>query len=61
MTPILLLRDPELIKQICVKDFEAFPEHQNDIPEDVDPLWAKNLFASKSMNYMHLYVLAFAF
>ncbi|KAF2894714.1 hypothetical protein ILUMI_11459 [Ignelater luminosus] len=43
--PSLMLRDPELIKQIGVKDFEAFPEHTMFAPEESDPLWAKNLFA----------------
>lgn len=43
--PILLLRDPDLIKQICVKDFDAFPERRDNIPEEVEPLWTKNLVA----------------
>lgn len=41
----MILRDPELIKQIGVRDFEAFPEHTTFAPEESDPLWAKNLFA----------------
>lgn len=47
-TPILLIRDPELIKQIGIKDFDHFPEHQA-LPADgdIDPLWDKNLFGSK--------------
>lgn len=44
--PVLLLRDPELIKQICVKDFDAFPEHRALVPEGADPMWNKNLMAS---------------
>ncbi|KAJ3645276.1 hypothetical protein Zmor_022942 [Zophobas morio] len=43
--PTLLLKDPDLIKQITVKDFDHFVDHRNFIPEDSDPLWGKNLFA----------------
>ncbi|KAL3273877.1 hypothetical protein HHI36_015303 [Cryptolaemus montrouzieri] len=46
-TPILMLRDPELIKEICVKDFEHFLDHRTFLKEDADPLWNKNLFALK--------------
>ncbi|KAJ8916081.1 hypothetical protein NQ315_004447, partial [Exocentrus adspersus] len=45
MVPTLMLRDPELIKQLTVKDFEHFTDHRTFIPEDADPLWGKNLFA----------------
>ncbi|KAF5296535.1 hypothetical protein FQR65_LT01525 [Abscondita terminalis] len=43
--PNLLVRDPDLIKKIFVKDFEVFPEHKPLLPKGVDPLWSKNLFA----------------
>uniref|UniRef100_V5GR19 Cytochrome P450 9e2 n=1 Tax=Anoplophora glabripennis TaxID=217634 RepID=V5GR19_ANOGL len=43
--PTLVLKDPDLIKQITVKDFEHFTDHRAFIPEDADPLWGKNLFA----------------
>lgn len=42
-----MIRDPELIKQICIKDFDVFPEHSAIVPEDVDPVWAHSLFASR--------------
>ncbi|KAF2901229.1 hypothetical protein ILUMI_04957, partial [Ignelater luminosus] len=45
--PTLMIRDPELIKQITVKDFDVFPERQQFIPEGIDPLWDKNLFSMK--------------
>nr|XP_012230874.1 PREDICTED: cytochrome P450 9e2-like [Linepithema humile] len=44
-TPTILLRDPELIKDIMVKDFEHFPDHRSFVDEEVDPLFAKNIFA----------------
>ncbi|RZC39210.1 uncharacterized protein BDFB_009483, partial [Asbolus verrucosus] len=43
--PTLLLKDPELIKQITVKDFDHFVDHRSFIPEDSDPLWRKNLIS----------------
>ncbi|EFA09242.1 cytochrome P450 9Z4 [Tribolium castaneum] len=44
-TPTLVLKDPDLIKQIAVKEFDSFLNHRSFIPEDVDPLWSKNLFS----------------
>lgn len=50
--PIILLRDPDLIKQICVKDFDAFPERRTNIPEEIEPLWTKNLVAVNGKHYL---------
>nr|CAH7721226.1 unnamed protein product [Callosobruchus chinensis] len=47
LVPTLMIRDPELIKTICVKDFDHFSNHRTFVPEDVDPLFGKNLFALK--------------
>lgn len=44
-TPVIIIKDPELIKQVCIKEFESFPEHQLLIPEGADELWNYNLFA----------------
>ncbi|XP_039306889.1 cytochrome P450 9e2-like [Solenopsis invicta] len=44
-TTTVLLRDPELIKDIMVKDFEHFPDHRSFINEDIEPLLGKNIFA----------------
>lgn len=45
LLPTLVVKDPELIKQITVKDFDHFMDHRSFIPEGVDPLWSKNLVA----------------
>ncbi|XP_017782507.1 PREDICTED: cytochrome P450 9e2-like [Nicrophorus vespilloides] len=45
--PMLLIRDPELMKTLTVKDFDHFTDRRPFIPEDCDPLWNKNLFALK--------------
>ncbi|KAF2885753.1 hypothetical protein ILUMI_20420, partial [Ignelater luminosus] len=47
LRPALLLRDPDLIKQITVKDFDHFTDHNQIIPDDTELLWEKNLFALK--------------
>ncbi|XP_017776423.1 PREDICTED: cytochrome P450 9e2-like [Nicrophorus vespilloides] len=46
-SPLLVLKDSELIKQITVKDFEHFTDHINLVPEGIEPLWTSNLFALK--------------
>ena len=44
MNPSLMLRDPELIKMVTVKDFEHFLDRQAPISEETEPLFAKVLF-----------------
>ena len=39
-----MIKDPELIKQIGVKDFEYFMNHRKLASEHLDPLFAKGLF-----------------
>lgn len=47
----LVIKDPDLIKLVAVKDFEYFPDHQGlNVEEDVDPMWRKTLFALKGIN-----------
>ncbi|XP_071651117.1 cytochrome P450 9e2-like [Temnothorax longispinosus] len=43
-TPNVLLRDPELIKGVMVKDFEYFPDHRSFVDESVEPLFGRNTF-----------------
>ncbi|EFA09275.1 cytochrome P450 9e2 [Tribolium castaneum] len=47
LTPGLLLRDPDLIKQITVKDFDHFVDRRPFVPEKADPLFGKSLFSLK--------------
>ncbi|XP_060530967.1 cytochrome P450 9e2-like [Cylas formicarius] len=49
--PTLLIRDPELIKQVTVKDFDHFTDHRPFVDAKSDPLWGKNLFALKGQNW----------
>ncbi|XP_066257290.1 cytochrome P450 9e2-like [Euwallacea similis] len=43
--PALVLKDPELIKQITIKDFDHFTDHRSFVDPDSEPIWAGNLFA----------------
>ncbi|XP_047356211.1 cytochrome P450 6B1-like isoform X4 [Vespa velutina] len=36
--PILILRDPQLIKNILIRDFSSFPQRAVDVTEKVEPL-----------------------
>ncbi|XP_026475344.1 cytochrome P450 9e2-like [Ctenocephalides felis] len=37
--PAVMIKDPELIRQIGVKDFDNFPNHRPFITDDVDPMF----------------------
>nr|QBC73082.1 cytochrome P450 mono-oxygenase [Osmia bicornis] len=45
LTPVILLRDPELIKSVMIKNFDHFPEHRNLSDNADDTLFSKNLFS----------------
>jgi hypothetical protein len=47
MYPVVLLRDPELIKMVTVKDFEHFLDHQSPVSEEAEPMFGKALFNLK--------------
>ncbi|EFN83828.1 Cytochrome P450 9e2, partial [Harpegnathos saltator] len=50
MQPIILIRDPELIKEILIKNFDSFPNRRGFI-EINDPLSAKNLFSLRDQKW----------
>lgn len=45
--PSLIIRDPELIKELTVKDFDHFTDHRQFGDIDIEPLWSSNLFLLK--------------
>ncbi|KAF2887202.1 hypothetical protein ILUMI_18971, partial [Ignelater luminosus] len=53
-TPKLCIRDPELIKQITVKDFDHFTDHLNFFPTNNEPLWEKNLLFLKGEKWREM-------
>ncbi|XP_012347836.1 cytochrome P450 9e2-like isoform X3 [Apis florea] len=46
-TPVVVVRDPALIKEIAVKNFDRFPDHHSFINEKIDPIFGKNVFSLK--------------
>nr|WIT94141.1 cytochrome P450 monooxygenase CYP9AZ3 [Euwallacea interjectus] len=53
-TPVLMLKDPDLIKQVTVKDFDSFPNHAEFADPESDLLWSKNLFALKGERWKEM-------
>jgi cytochrome P450 family 9 len=51
MQPMYLVRDPELIKYVTVKDFEHFVDLPIFIPEDIEPILTKGLQALKGQKW----------
>nr|QLI62188.1 cytochrome P450 39 [Streltzoviella insularis] len=43
MTPIIVVRDPDLIKSITVKDFDHFTDHRHFFTEETEPLFGGSL------------------
>ncbi|KAJ9573566.1 hypothetical protein L9F63_009051, partial [Diploptera punctata] len=54
MKPIILLRDPELIKMVTVKDFEYFLDHRSLFTEDIEPLFGRGLAALQGQEWKHM-------
>ncbi|XP_064215856.1 probable cytochrome P450 9f2 [Tribolium castaneum] len=47
LLPTLIIKDPDLIKQITIKDFDHFVNHRRFVNADDDPFWSRNLFARR--------------
>jgi cytochrome P450 family 9 len=41
--PLVILRDPELIKQVGVKEFDNYVDHQTFLKETMDPLFCNSI------------------
>lgn len=51
--PALLIKDLDLYKQIFIKDFDHFVDHQNlHLSEEMDPLFAKGLVFLKGKPFL---------
>jgi len=42
--PMLLIRDPEIVKNVLVKDFNSFHDNDIEMDPDVDPVFGRNPF-----------------
>lgn len=49
--PKYVIRDPELIQQITIKDFDHFLNHQLQVHEDSDPLFARSLLIMRDQRW----------
>lgn len=49
LEPMILLRDPELIKQVLIKDFNSFCDGGLTVRKHIDPLLAYNPFGEKGL------------
>lgn len=54
ISPVLVLRDPELIKHITVKDFEYFTDHPSMVDPESDPLFSNALLALKGERWKEM-------
>ncbi|KAF2903666.1 hypothetical protein ILUMI_02507 [Ignelater luminosus] len=50
-TPTLIINDIDLIKQICIKEFDKFPDHADSLPKESDPFWNRGLFAMEGKDW----------
>ncbi|XP_073996482.1 cytochrome P450 6k1-like [Rhodnius prolixus] len=49
LQPMILIRDPELIKTVLVKDFNSFCDNGFELSEKIDPLLGYNPFGVKGL------------
>lgn len=54
ITPVIMIRDPELITSIAIKNFDYFTDHRGFVNADLDPLMGKNLFALKGDHWREM-------
>lgn len=54
MTPIFVIRDPDLINTIAIKNFDNFCDHRNFVNEEVDRMASKNLFGLKGDHWREM-------
>lgn len=51
--PGYLIHDPELIKQITIKDFDHFVDHSFNISPELDPFLGRSLFFESGNSWKH--------
>lgn len=49
--PSVMIRDPELIKAISIKDFDSFVNHNFHLDADIDPLMSRVLITSNDQKW----------
>ena len=51
LTPVYFVRDPELIKQITIKEFDHFVNHNGNIDEEIEPMFGRSLFLMRDQRW----------
>lgn len=49
--PKYLIREPELIKQIAIKDFDHFVDHSITVDHNIEPLFGRSLFMMRGQRW----------
>ncbi|XP_050295639.1 probable cytochrome P450 28d1 [Anthonomus grandis grandis] len=49
--PVMLLRDPELVYRVLVKDFKSFRNNEMFIDKDTDPIFGRNPFILRDQEW----------
>ncbi|XP_014476489.1 PREDICTED: cytochrome P450 9e2 [Dinoponera quadriceps] len=53
-TPTFVIRDPDLITSIAIKNFDNFCDHRNFVNEELDPIASKNLFGMRGDHWREM-------
>jgi len=56
-TPIIMLRDPELLKLIALKHTDSFMDHRDIVTQDQDNLFGNNLFTLRGDKWRQVRIL----
>lgn len=49
-----MIRDPELVKELSIKEFDSFTDHRQLFPDDFDPLWNAGLVWMKGEKWRYM-------
>lgn len=49
--PAVLIKDPEIIRDVCIKSFDSFVDHDAFVTEEMDPIVGRNLFSLKGQRW----------
>lgn len=51
LQPIIMMKDPEIIKEVTVKYFDNFTDHSSFAIDELDPLFSRNLFGLRGQKW----------
>jgi cytochrome P450 family 9 len=56
-TPTVMLKDPNLIRDICIKNFDTFIDHDSFVTEEMDPIIGSNLFSLRGQRWRDMRII----